>query len=87
MHSSIFPEDCDLTPCPRPSRIVSAIPARVGVPDRVSGSLDAVVDPGFAAAVGAVASTLAANAGSRLSGDRPIKETVQRVRQWVDSLL
>ena len=62
-------------------------PVRVGLPDRVSGSLDAVVDPGYAAAVGAVASTLAAPGGSRMGGDRPIKETVQKVRQWVDSLL
>ena len=66
---------------------VFGAPARVGVPDRVSGGLDAVVDPGYAAAVGAVTSTLTAAGGSRLSGDRPIKETVQRVRQWVDSLL
>jgi cell division protein FtsA len=66
---------------------VFGAPVRIGLPDRVSGSLDAVVDPGYAAAVGAIASTLAATGGSRLSGERPIRETVQRVRQWVDSLL
>jgi len=61
--------------------------ARIGLPDRVSGSFDAVADPAFAAAVGTVLSTAEAAGGSRLRADRPLAETVQRVKQLVDRLL
>lgn len=61
--------------------------ARIGLPDRVSGSFDAVADPAFAAAVGTVLSTADAVGGSRLRADRPLAETVQRVKQLVDRLL
>ncbi len=61
--------------------------ARVGLPDRVSGSFDAVADPSYAAAVGTVMSTAEASGGPRFKGDRPLADTVQRVKQLVDRLL
>lgn len=61
--------------------------ARIGLPDRVSGSFDAVADPAYAAAVGTVLSTAAASGGSRFRAERPLAETVQRVKQLVDRLL
>jgi cell division protein FtsA len=60
--------------------------ARVGLPDRVSGQFDAIVDPAHAAAVGIIMSATDPEA-ARPRPDKPFAETVQRVRQWVDSLL
>ncbi len=65
---------------------VFGVGARIGLPDRVSGRFDAIVDPAHSAAVGIVVSaTDPAAAGPH--PDKPFAEKVQRVRQWVDSLL
>ncbi len=61
--------------------------ARIGLPDRVSGSFDAVADPAYAAAVGTVLSTATASGRARFRADRPLAQTVQRVKQLVDRLL
>ncbi|MFH1501919.1 MAG: cell division protein FtsA [Candidatus Eisenbacteria bacterium] len=60
---------------------------RIGLPDRVSGSFDAVADPAYAAAVGTVVSTAAYQGGARIRAERPLADTVQRVKQLVDRLL
>ena len=60
--------------------------ARIGLPDRVSGRFDAIVDPAHAAAVGIVMSATDPSA-ARPRPDRPIIEKVHKVREWVDSLL
>ncbi|MBN2566429.1 MAG: cell division protein FtsA [Candidatus Eisenbacteria bacterium] len=65
---------------------VFGVGARIGLPDRVSGHFDAIVDPAHAAAVGMVMSATDHEA-ARPRPDKPFAETVQRVRQWVDSLL
>ncbi|MBD3349492.1 MAG: cell division protein FtsA [Candidatus Eisenbacteria bacterium] len=62
-------------------------PARVGLPDRVSGSFDAVADPAYAAAVGTVVATAETSGGGRYRGEMPLAGTVQRVRQLVDRFL
>jgi cell division protein FtsA len=66
---------------------VFGVPARIGVPDRVSGSFDAVVDPAYAAALGTVITSAAEPGGMRMRADHPFVETVHKVREWVDSLL
>jgi len=66
---------------------VFGAPARIGLPDRASGKFEAIGDPAYASAVGMVSSvTVPSNAGGALR-DKPLAETVQKVRQWVDSLL
>ena len=62
-------------------------PARVGIPDRVSGRFDAAVDPTYAAAVGVITSQALLPGGAALRRELPLVGTVQRVREWVDSLL
>jgi len=62
-------------------------PARIGLPDRVSGSFEAVADPAYAAAVGTVVATADSMAGGRYRYERPLAGTVQRVRQLVDRFL
>jgi len=62
-------------------------PARIGLPDRVSGSFEAVADPAYAAAVGTVAATAESSGGRRYRAERPLAGTVQRVRQLVDRWL
>jgi cell division protein FtsA len=65
---------------------VFGVGARIGLPDRVSGRFDAIVDPAHSAAVGIVMS--ATDHGATKPGaDRPFADKVQKVRQWVDSLL
>jgi len=66
---------------------VFGVPARVGVPGGMSGLCDATADPGYAASVGAVLHSVASPSKSRVRREGPVAETVQRVRQWVDSLL
>jgi len=67
---------------------VFGTPARVGIPDRVSGRIDAAVDPSYAAAVGVIAAQASGpGAGASLRREIPLAGTVQRVREWVDSLL
>jgi hypothetical protein len=65
---------------------VFGMPARVGLPGRASGQFGALADPAYAAAVGATLLAIETPSG-RVVGERPIAATVQRVRQWVDSLL
>ena len=65
---------------------VFGVGARIGLPDRVSGRFDAIVDPAHAASVGVVMAAAGPSA-SRPRPDRPFAETVHKVRQWVDSLL
>ncbi len=66
---------------------VFGVPTRIGLPGRVSGRFDAIADPGHAAAVGVILSSVDGATGGRARIDAPLVETVQRVRQWVDSLL
>lgn len=66
---------------------VFACPARIGLPDRASGKFEAIGDPAYAAAVGIVSSVAAPASAGRALRDRPLAGTVQKVRQWVDSLL
>jgi cell division protein FtsA len=65
---------------------VFGVGARIGLPDRVSGRFDAIVDPAHSAAVGIIMSA-ADPAAQRSRPDRPIFQKVHKVRQWVDSLL
>jgi cell division protein FtsA len=65
---------------------VFGVGARIGLPDRVSGRFDAIVDPAYSAAVGIVMSATDP-AGTRPRPDKPFAEKVQKVRQWVDNLL
>jgi cell division protein FtsA len=65
---------------------VFGMPARVGLPGRVSGQFGALADPAYAAAVGTTLMAIGTPSG-RIIRERPIAATVQRVRQWVDSLL
>ena len=65
---------------------VFGMPARVGLPGRASGQFGALADPAYAAAVGTTLLALGPSSG-RVVSERPIAATVQRVRQWVDSLL
>jgi cell division protein FtsA len=65
---------------------VFGMPARVGLPGHASGQFGALADPAYAAAVGTTLLAAGSPAG-RVIGERPIAATVQRVRQWVDSLL
>jgi cell division protein FtsA len=66
---------------------VFGAPARIGLPDRASGKFEAIGDPAYAAAVGIVSSVTAPSSAGRALRDKPLAETVQKVRQWVDSLL
>ncbi len=66
---------------------VFGVPARIGLPGRVSGSFEAVADPTYSAAVGTVLSAAAPWGAGQAWSDRPFAGTVQKVRQWVDSLL
>lgn len=66
---------------------VFGVPARIGLPGRVSGRFDAVVDPSYAAAVGTILSTAAAPGPRRSRTAMPLAGTVQKMREWVDSLL
>jgi len=66
---------------------VFGVPARIGLPGRVSGSFDAVTDPTYAAAIGTVLSASSGSHRLRMRGNGPLASTVQRVREWVDSLL
>lgn len=66
---------------------VFGMPARVGVPDGVSGFRRVPADPAYAAAVGLVARAAACPGRGRGRRDGAISETVHRVREWVDSLL
>jgi len=66
---------------------VFGAPARVGLPDRVSGRFEAIGDPAYAAAVGIVSSWTTPSGAGRPVQERPIADTVQKVKQWVDSLL
>ncbi len=66
---------------------VFGMPARVGLPGRASGQFGALADPAYAAAVGTTLLAVGSSSSGRLTGKRPIAATVQRVRQWVDSLL
>ncbi len=66
---------------------IFGVPARIGLPGRVSGRFDAISDPAFAAVVGVALASMETNGVSRMKTDTPLTETVQRVRQWVDSLL
>ncbi len=66
---------------------VFGTPARVGIPDRVSGRFDAAVDPSYAAAVGVIVAQALEPGGPALRRELPLAGTVQRVREWVDSLL
>ena len=65
---------------------VFGVGARIGLPDRVAGRFDAIVDPAHSAAVGIVMSATDP-AASRPRPDKPFADKVHRVRQWVDSLL
>jgi cell division protein FtsA len=65
---------------------VFGVGARIGLPDKVSGSFDAIVDPAHSAAVGIVMSA-STPAAATVRADRPFVDKVQKVRQWVDSLL
>jgi cell division protein FtsA len=62
-------------------------PARIGLPDRVSGSFEAVADPSYAAAVGTVLATADSSGGRRYRAELPLSGTVQKVRQLVDRWL
>jgi cell division protein FtsA len=64
---------------------VFGAPARVGLPDRASGKFEAIGDPAFAAAVGIVSGSSPGAAHGM--PEKPLAETVHKVRQWVDSLL
>ncbi len=67
---------------------VFGVPSRVGLPGRVSGRFDAIADPGQAAVVGVVLSSAdSTTCGGSIRVETPFGETVQKVRQWVDSLL
>jgi len=66
---------------------VFGVPARVGLPDRVSGLFDAIADPSHAAAVGVIIAASRAPKRRRRRRDNRVSETVNRVRQWVDNLL
>ena len=66
---------------------VFGTPARVGIPDKVSGRFDAAVDPSYAAAVGVIVAQALEPGGPALRRELPLAGTVQRVREWVDSLL
>jgi len=66
---------------------VFGAPARIGLPDQVSGKFEAIGDPAYAAAVGIVSSWSAPAGAGRALRDRPLVDTVQKVKQWVDSLL
>ena len=65
---------------------VFGVGARIGLPDRVGGSFDAIVDPAHSGAVGIIMSATDP-AAARPRPDRPFVERVHKVRQWVDSLL
>ena len=65
---------------------VFGVGARIGLPDRVAGRFDAIVDPAHSAAVGIVMSATGPSA-SRPRPDKPFADKVHRVRQWVDNLL
>ncbi len=65
---------------------VFGVGARIGLPDRVSGRFDAIVDPAYSAAVGIVMSATDP-AERRPRPDKPFAEKVHKVREWVDSLL
>jgi len=66
---------------------VFGTPARIGLPERISGLCDAIADPAYAASVGAVLGATRSKRRRRARADSAIAETFQRVRQWVDSLL
>ncbi len=66
---------------------VFGAPARIGLPGKVSGQFDAIADPAYAAAVGVILATADSHGGGSIRNDTPFLETVNRVRQWVDSLL
>ncbi len=66
---------------------VFGVPARVGLPDRVSGLFDAIADPSHATAVGVIIAASHAPRRRRRRRDGRLNETVSRVRQWVDNLL
>ncbi|MFH1689305.1 MAG: cell division protein FtsA [Candidatus Eisenbacteria bacterium] len=65
---------------------VFGVGARIGLPDRVSGRFDAIVDPAHASAVGIIMSATGP-AATRPRPDKPFADKVHKVRQWVDSLL
>lgn len=66
---------------------VFGVPARVGLPDRVSGHFDTIADPSHATAVGVVIAASRAPKRRRRRRDGRLNDTVSRVRQWVDNLL
>ncbi len=66
---------------------VFGVPARVGLPDRVSGLFDAIADPAHATAVGVIIAASRAPKRRRRRREGRLNETVSRVRQWVDNLL
>ncbi len=66
---------------------VFGLPTRVGLPERVSGLLDATADPSHAAVVGVVIAASRAPRRRRMRNDGALLGTVRRVRQWVDNLL
>jgi cell division protein FtsA len=72
---------------PEVAEDVFGLPARVGLPDRVSGLFDAIADPSYAAAVGVVMAASRAPRKRRRRSDGAVFGTVRKVRQWVDSLL
>ncbi|MCD4690406.1 cell division protein FtsA [bacterium] len=66
---------------------IFGVPARIGLPDRVSGVFDAIADPSHAAAVGIIIAASRVTKRRRRRRDGRVNETVNRVKQWVDSLL
>jgi cell division protein FtsA len=66
---------------------VFGMPARIGVPDGVSGLSQVAADPAYAAAVGVVAGVPGSRARRSPRRDNALSDTVNRVREWVDSLL
>jgi cell division protein FtsA len=66
---------------------VFGAPARIGIPDRASGAFDAISDPAYSAAVGMILSSAGSSGMARPWRGGALADTVQKVRQWVDSLL
>ena len=66
---------------------IFGMPARVGLPDRVSGLFDAIADPSHAAVVGVAIAASRAPRRRRRRNNGAVLGTVRKVRQWVDSLL
>ncbi len=66
---------------------IFGMPARVGLPDRVSGLFDAIADPSHAAVVGVAIAASRAPRRRRRRNDGAVLGTVRKVRQWVDGLL